>query len=89
MFEIKYNGNDLIISKDTIEEQLRFRPGDTIRVLIRSKVKLAPVVRLPDEIEQMRLGLEAIAGSWSTQDVEEFQKQRQELWRAWQIPESV
>lgn len=89
MFEIKYNGNDLIISKDTIEQQLGFRPGDTLHVLIRNKIKLAPVIRLPDEIECMRVGLEAMAGSWSTQDAEQFQKLRQELWSAWQIPESV
>ncbi|MBX3014967.1 MAG: hypothetical protein KF832_25825 [Caldilineaceae bacterium] len=89
MFEIKYNGSDLIIPKDTIEQQFGFRPGDTLHVVIRSKVKLAPVVRLPEEIERMRIGLEAIAGSWSAQDVEQFQALRQELWRAWQIPESV
>lgn len=89
MFEIKYNGSDLIIPKDTIEQQLGFRPGDTLHVLICSKVKLAPVIRLPDEIERMRIGLEAITGCWSAQDVEQFQKLRQELWSAWQIPESV
>lgn len=89
VFEIKYNGKDLVIPKDTLEQQLGFRPGDTLHVLIRSKVQLAPVMRLPDEIERMRVGLEAMAGSWSTQDVERFQKLRQELWSAWEIPESV
>ena len=89
MFEIKYNGTDLVIPKDTIEDQLGLRPGDTLHVLIRSKIKLAPLVRLPDEIESMRVGLEAMAGSWSAQDVEQFQQLRQELWSAWQIPKSV
>jgi hypothetical protein len=89
VFEIKYNGTDLIIPKDTIEQQLGFRPGDILHVLIRGKVTLAPVIRLPDEIERMRIGLEAMAGSWSAQDVEQFQQLRQELWSAWQIPESV
>ncbi|MEZ4862949.1 MAG: hypothetical protein R3C14_16645 [Caldilineaceae bacterium] len=89
MFEIEYNGKDVIISKATIEEKLGFRPGDTLRVLIHGKVQLVPMVRLPAEVEQMRAGLEAMSGSWSTQDVEQFQKLRQELWAAWQIPESV
>jgi bifunctional DNA-binding transcriptional regulator/antitoxin component of YhaV-PrlF toxin-antitoxin module len=89
VFEIKYNGTDLVIPKNTIEEQLGFRPGDTLHVLIRGKIKLAPLVRLPDEIENMRIGLEAMAGSWSAQDVEQFQQLRQELWSAWQIPKSV
>jgi len=89
VFEIKYNGTDLVIPKDTIEDQLGLRPGDTLHVLIRSKIKLAPLVRLPDEIESMRIGLEAMAGSWSAQDVEQFQQLRQELWSAWQIPKSV
>jgi len=89
VFEIKYNGSDLVIPKDTIEQTLGFRPGDTLHVLIRSKIKLAPIPRLPDEIEQMRIGLETMAGSWSAQDVEAFHQLRQELWSAWQIPESV
>ncbi|MEZ4731790.1 MAG: hypothetical protein R3E79_32115 [Caldilineaceae bacterium] len=78
-----------MIPKDTIEQQLGFRPGDTLHVLIRSKVQSLPVARLPDEIERMRVGLEAMAGSYPMQDVEQFQKLRQELWSAWQIPESV
>lgn len=89
VFEIKYNGSDLVIPKDTIEQTLGFRPGDTLHVLIRSKITIAPLLRLPDEIEQMRIGLEAMAGSWSAQDVEAFQQLRQELWSTWQIPESV
>ena len=89
MLEIKYTGVDLIISKDTIEEHYGYRPGDLLRVLIPSKVQLAPMARLPEDIAHMRASLEAVGGSWSTDDAERFHKMRQELWTEWQIPESV
>jgi hypothetical protein len=89
VIEIKYTGTDLIISKDTIEEQLGYRPGDMLRVLIPNKVQLAPIPRLPEVIAQMRDGLEAVGGSWSIADAERFQQLRQELWTEWQIPNSV
>lgn len=89
MLEIQYNGTDLVISKDTIEEQLGYRPGDTLRVVIPNKYQLKPIPRLPDEIERMRAGLEAVAGSWNRADVDHFQKVREELWAEWQIPKSV
>jgi hypothetical protein len=89
VIEIKYTGTDLIISKDTIEEQLGYRPGDMLRVLIPNKVQLAPLPRLPEVIAQMRDGLEAVGGSWSAADAERFQQLRQELWTEWQIPNSV
>lgn len=89
MIEIKYTGTDLVISKDTIEEQLGYRPGDMLRVIIPSKVQLAPLPRLPEVVDHMRASLEAVGGSWSPEDAEHFQQMRQELWTEWQIPRSV
>jgi len=89
VLEITYTGADVVIPKDTIEDQLGYRPGDKLRVLIHGKVKLVPVVRLPDDTARLRAGLEAMAGSWSGDDVEQFHKLRQELWAEWQIRESV
>ncbi|MEZ4615685.1 MAG: hypothetical protein R2867_09250 [Caldilineaceae bacterium] len=89
MIEIKYTGTDLIISKDTIEEQLGYRPGDMLRVIIPTKVQLTPVPRLPEDIAQLRNCLEAVGGSWSIDDAQRFQELRKELWTEWQIPKSV
>jgi len=89
VIEIKYTGTDLVISKDTIEEQLGYRPGDMLRVLIPSKVQLAPLPRLPEVVTRMQESLEAVGGSWSLDDAERFQQMRQELWTEWQIPKSV
>ncbi|HRW08662.1 MAG: hypothetical protein KDE53_03375 [Caldilineaceae bacterium] len=89
MIEIKYTGTDLVIPKDTIEEQLGYRPGDVLRVIIPSKVQLSPLPRLPEVVTHMRETLEAVGGSWSSEDAEHFQQMRQELWTEWQIPKSV
>jgi hypothetical protein len=89
VIEIKYTGVDLIIPKDTIEEQLGYRPGDMLRVLIPSKVQLSPLPRLPEDVAAIRTTLEAVGGSWSPSDAERFQQLREELWTEWQIPKSV
>lgn len=89
MIEIKYTGTDLVISKDTIEEQFGYRPGDMLRVIIPNKVHLAPFPRLPEVVTHMRESLEEVGGSWSIDDAERFQEMRQELWTEWQIPKSV
>ncbi len=89
VIEIKYTGADLIISKDTIEEQLGYRPGDMLRVLIPNKVQLAPFPRRAEDVAHMRDSLDAVGGSWSIEDAERFQQLRQELWTEWQIPKSV
>ena len=89
MIEIKYTGTDLVIPKDTIEEQLGYRPGDVLRVIIPSKVQLSPLPRLPEVVTHIRETLEAVGGSWSSEDAEHFQQMRQELWTEWQIPKSV
>ena len=89
MIEIEYTGTDLVIPKDTIEEQFGYRPGDVLRVIIPSKVQLSPLPRLPEVVTHMRETLEAVGGSWSSEDAEHFQQMRQELWTEWQIPKSV
>lgn len=89
MFEIKYTGTDLVIPKDTIEGQFGCRPGDMVRVFVPNKLQLVPSVRLPEDVARMRDALDAVGGSWSIDDAEQFQELRQELWTEWQIPESV
>jgi len=89
VIEIKYTGVDLIISKDTIEEQLGYRPGDILRLLIPNKVQLTPSPRRSEDLAQIRDLLDEVGGSWSIEDAERFQQLRQELWTEWQIPKSV
>lgn len=84
VFELEYTGDDLIISKEVAEKELGLHPGD--RLEIRPKQLLVPVNRSLEERQRIEQDLEALQQAFATQDLDDWETSRQELWATWKNP---
>ena len=77
---LPYNGEDVVIPKEEIEA-LGVRPGSNI--VVRPAFGLKSKVWAPGEWERVSAILDQLAGSWTEEDAERYNKNRQEMWASW------
>ena len=78
VLELEYQGDDLIISKETVEKKLGLQPGD--RLEIRPKMALTPLERPLEEIAEIQKTLDALRQAFDPADLEDWDSSRKALW---------
>ncbi|MCY4352052.1 MAG: hypothetical protein OXC45_02980 [Gemmatimonadetes bacterium] len=82
--ELKYLGDDLVISKQTAEQELGLHPGD--RVEIRPKADFGPEVQSFEKSRLLTDSLENLRAAFKSSDLDDWETQRNQLWSKWQLP---
>lgn len=75
-----FEGKDLVVPGELIR-QIGVQPGE--RILIRPAPRLKPKDFSPEERARRLRVLDALWGSWTDEDEEAFECERQEMWSSW------
>ena len=82
--ELEYLGDDLVISKQTAEQELGLHPGD--RIEIRPKADFEPEVQSFEKSRLLTESLENLRETFKPSDLDDWETQRNKLWSKWQLP---
>ena len=82
--ELEYLGDDLVISKQTAEQELGLHPGD--RIEIRPKADFEPEVQSFEKSRPLTESLENLRAAFKPSDLDAWETQRNQLWSKWQLP---
>jgi len=80
--ELEYNGDDLIISKEMVEQEFGLLPGD--RLEIRPKLVLVPLKRTPEDLKAIEEACQDLRQAFEPADLEDWEDARKALWDQWQ-----
>jgi hypothetical protein len=75
-----YEGTDLVIPKELIEE-MGIRPGEV--VIIYPQVSLTARVFMSGERDRLDALLAELAGSWTEYDEAEYIQNQRQMWATW------
>ena len=80
-----FEDEDVVIPREVLRN-LGVKRGEAVE--IRVVRQMEPVEFSPEELAHRERILDDLWGSWSDEDAEAFEKNRQEMWQSWQARSS-